>query len=83
VTIWFRKLGLVFQFDWWMTLKSFVTIGVAGSMGAFASQHTSAWIGFAVGLVGYCLITLVWPPIKPAERSMLIQLLKRRQPAIG
>lgn len=83
VTIWFRKLSLVFQFDWWMTLKSFVTIGVAGSMGAFISQHASAWIGVAAGVVVYALITLVWPPIKPAERLMLIQLLKRRQPAIG
>ncbi len=83
VTIWFRKLGLIFQFDWWMTFKSFCTVGVAALMGAFASQHASAWIGVVVGVVVFTLITSVWPPVKPAERSMLLQLLKRRQQAIG
>lgn len=82
VTIWFRKLSLIFEFDWWMTFKSFCTVGVAGFIGAFVSQHVSAWVGVAAGVVVYALITLVWPPIKPAERLMLIQLLKRRQPAI-
>jgi len=35
------------------------------------------------GVLVYGSITLLWPPIKPAERSMLIQLVKRRQAVVA
>lgn len=83
VTIWFRRLGLIFQFDWWMTLRSFLTVGMAGVLGASVSHYASAWAGVLVGVLVYGSITLLWPPIKPAERSVLIQLVKRRQVVVA
>lgn len=81
VLIWFHRLGKGFQFDWGMTSKALAILGLAGLVGVSLTAMTSALWGSGLGALAYLALVLLWPPIKPEERTMLMQLLRRRAPA--
>ncbi len=81
VLVWFHRLNLRFRFDWWMTGKALLILVVSGALGFEMAAYTSVWLGCGIALLVYGGLLSVWPPIKAEERAMLLQLVKRRQPA--
>lgn len=79
VLVWFRRLGLVFYFDWWMTSKALFSGVGACALGYFVALQAPVWLGCFVGLMSYTGLLLAWPPIRPDERAMLTQLVQRKR----
>lgn len=83
VLVWFRRLGLKFHFDWWMTIKALAIVTVCGLTGLFAGERTSVWMGCGLGLIGYVTLAWYFPPLKQEERAVLLQLVKRRRTSLA
>ncbi len=75
---WFYRLKLRFRFDLWMTTQALLIGAVSGGFGYWVASHLSVWLGCGVGLLAYGSLLLAWPPIKPDERALLLQLVRRK-----
>lgn len=79
MTFWLRRLGLNFRFEWWLAFKAVIAILASGFIGAIVSESAGNWLGICAAVVLYPLVTLIWPPITAAERSILKVALKNRK----
>lgn len=79
MTVWLSKLGLGFHLDWSMIFRSLVTICSSGFVGVLLATYISLWLGIFLSVLFYALITWIWPPLRPMESSMLVQLIRRKR----
>lgn len=82
VLSWFRRLDLQFNFDWWMSTKALAIVTGCGLAGLFVAQNASVWIGCGLGLICYSALGWFFPPLKKEERTVLLQLARRRRPLL-
>jgi len=72
------RIGHRFHLDWWMTFRALVAILAAGLLGAQAASLTTTWMGILLSVLSYALITRFWPPIRPAEMSLIAKIVRRK-----
>jgi O-antigen/teichoic acid export membrane protein len=73
-----KKQGFVFELELWLAFKGLMAVVVAGFGGMYLGGSMALWQGLSVALLAYGLITLLWPPFKPAELKLITGLIRGR-----